>query len=67
MTEDKKRKGYSTIEKQMEADKRYREKNKEKTRIRSYFRTARSFIRNHATTNDLDELTNEINKRREEL
>ncbi|HEL0676271.1 hypothetical protein KCL43_08015 [Streptococcus equi subsp. zooepidemicus] len=67
MPESKKRKGYATVEKQMEANRRYREKNKEQTRIRSYFRTARSFIKNHATEKDLDELSAEIDKKRAKL
>ena len=55
MTETK-RKGYSTIEQQTAADKRYREKNKEHRNYLSYRSTARSFIRNKAKKEDLLEL-----------
>ena len=55
MTETK-RKGYSTIEQQTAADKRYREKNKEHRNYLSFRSTARSFIRNKAKKEDLLEL-----------
>ena len=55
MTETK-RKGYSTIEQQTAADKRYREKNKDHRNYLSFRSTARSFIRNKAKKEDLLEL-----------
>lgn len=66
MTETK-RKGYSTIEQQTAADKRYREKNKEHRNYLSYRSTARSFIRNKATIEDLEELQKLINERKDSL
>ena len=53
MTE--KRKGYATKEGQAEANKRYREKNKEHRNYLSARSGARSFIRNKATLEDLNE------------
>lgn len=61
MTETK-RKGYATIEQQIEADKRYREKNKKHRNYLSKRSTARSFIRNDATLEDLEELNGLINE-----
>ncbi|HEM3698668.1 TPA: hypothetical protein U1C85_001745 [Streptococcus suis] len=66
MTETK-RKGYSTIEQQTAADKRYRENNKEHRNYLSKRSTARSFIRNNATLEDLEELQNLINERKDLL
>lgn len=49
------------------ADKKWREQNKEHRRYLSYRGTARTFIRNHATFEDLEELENLIKERRSEL
>ena len=62
-----KRKGYATIEQQIEADKRYREKNKEHRNYLSARSGARSFISNKATIDDLTELESLIKKRKDEL
>ena len=50
------RKGYTTIEQQLEADKRYRKKNKEHRNYLSARSSAKSFIRNKATLEDLEDL-----------
>lgn len=65
MTE--KRKGYATQEGQAEANKRYRDKNKEHRNYLSSRSSARSFIKNKATIDDLTELKNLIQKRKDEL
>ena len=62
MTE--KRKGYATQGGQAEANKRYREKNKEHRNYLSARSSARSFIRNKATLDDLNELTDLIKKQK---
>ena len=62
-----KRKGYATQEGQAEANKRYREKNKEHRNYLSARSGARSFIRNKATIDDLAELESLIQKRKNEL
>ena len=51
-----KRKGYATKEGQAEANKRYRDKNKEHRNYLSARSGARSFIRNKAKLDDLNEL-----------
>lgn len=56
MEDTKKRKGYKNIEDQLEADKRWIEKNKEHRNYLSKRGVARSFIRNNATKEDLDDL-----------
>ncbi|MDO4778500.1 MAG: hypothetical protein Q4A42_02975 [Tissierellia bacterium] len=50
-----------------EADKKWIEKNKEHKKYLSYRSTARSFIRNKATLEDLEELEDMIKTRKEEL
>lgn len=62
-----KRKGYATVEAQMEADQRWRAKNKEHRNYLSARGVARGFIRNQATSEDLDELEGLIKDRREQL
>lgn len=52
---------------QIEASKRWNEKNKERRRYNSSKSSARSFIRNRSTVEDLDELEAIIRERREEL
>ncbi|MDD7593061.1 MAG: hypothetical protein PUJ57_02315 [Peptoniphilaceae bacterium] len=56
-----------TSEAQLRAVKAYQQRNKEKTRIDGYHRTARLFIRTHAMEEDLDELEELIAERREAL
>lgn len=53
-----------TSEAQKNAVKRYREKNKEKTRIDNYRRTSRLFIKNHANIEDIEELESLISERK---
>ncbi|WP_288554179.1 hypothetical protein [uncultured Levyella sp.] len=59
------------MEKISDAQKRategYRKRNREKTRIDGYRRTARLFIRSHATEEDLQEIETLIEKRRKML
>lgn len=52
---------------QTEANKRWQEKNKEHAKYLSNRSRARSFIRNHATIEDLEELEGLIEARREDL
>ncbi|WP_019134822.1 hypothetical protein [Kallipyga massiliensis] len=54
-------------EAQKKAIKAYRERNKEKTRVDNYRRTARLFIRSHATMEDLEELKTLISEREKEI
>ena len=54
-------------EAQKKAVKAYRERNKEKTRVDNYRRTARLFIRSHTTEEDLEELKNLISDRGKEI
>lgn len=54
-------------EAQKKAVKAYRERNKEKTRVDNYRRTARLFIRSHATEEDLEELKALIAEREKEI
>lgn len=55
------------MEKISDAQKRatevYRKRNREKTRIDGYRRTARLFIRSHATEEDLQEIETLVEKR----
>lgn len=52
---------------QKRATEGYRMRNREKTRIDGYKRTARSFIRNHATEEDLKEVESLIQERRKRI
>lgn len=52
---------------QKRATEGYRMRNREKTRIDGYKRTARSFIRNHATEEDLKEMESLIQERRKRI
>lgn len=45
-----------TSQSQLKATKRWREKNKDKARYNSYKSSAKTFIRNHATLEDIKEL-----------
>ncbi|MGY0395056.1 hypothetical protein [Fusobacterium sp. SYSU M8A802] len=65
-----KRKGYKTIEQQIEANKRYLENNpeaKEKAKISNYRSKARKFILELATKKDLEELKDLIKQKIEGL
>jgi len=59
---EEKRKGYKEISKQLEADKRWIEKNKEHKNYLSRRSNARGFIRNWAKKEDLEELKELIEK-----
>ncbi len=48
-------------------NKKWAEKNKEKKRYLSYKSTAKTFIRNYAEKDDLNELTELIEKRSKEI
>ncbi|OMP67039.1 hypothetical protein [Domibacillus epiphyticus] len=50
---------------QTEANKKWQEKNKEYAKYLSNRSRARSFIRNHATEEDIDELRTLLNEREE--
>jgi len=52
---------------QTEANKRWQEQNKEKAKYLSNRSRARSFIKNQATSEDLEELEKLIEERRKEL
>lgn len=64
---EKKRKGYKEISKQLEADKRWIEKNKEHRNYLSRRSNARGFIRNLAKKEDLQELKELIEKKLKKL
>lgn len=53
-------------EAQKRAKEKYNEKNREKTRYYSYKATAKSFIRNNATLEDLEEIKNLIEEIKKE-
>lgn len=57
------RKAYKTKEGQANADKRWKEKNKEHRNYLTYRGIARSFIKNKATMEDLEELKQLIEER----
>lgn len=64
---EKKRKGYSSIEMQLEANKRYLENNpdaKIKNRINSLRSSCKRFIREFATDEELSELEELIKERK---
>lgn len=62
-----KRKGYSKLEQQLEADKRYRNKNRKYRNYLSKRSAARSFIRNDALINDIEELSTLLINRKKML
>lgn len=62
-----KRKGYKDINDQIEANKRWKEKNKEHNLYLNSRSQARGFIRNRSTLEDLEELENLIAERRNVL
>lgn len=55
------------VNKQTEANKRWQDKNKEHAKYLSNRSRSRSFIRKQATDEDLDELEQLINRRREDV
>ncbi len=57
----------ATSEAQKEANRKYRKKNKDKLRIGRYYRTAKMFIKNHATLEDLKEFVELIEQRKEQI
>lgn len=65
--EKEKRKGYKEISKQLEADKRWIEKNKEHRNYLNRRSNARGFIRNLAKKEDLQELKELIEKKLKKL
>ena len=68
--EEKKRKGYKTMEQQKEADKRYLEKHpeaKEKKKISAMKSNAKRFIKEFAKIEDLEELENLIKNKKMEV
>lgn len=62
-----KRKGYKDINDQIEANKRWGEKNKEHKLYLNSRSQARGFIRNRSTLEDLEELEKMITERRDVL
>lgn len=65
--EEKKRKGYKTLEQQYAATKRYFENNpeaKEKRKASNYKSNGKNFIKNFATLEDLEELEQLITERK---
>lgn len=56
-----------TPDSQIKASRSWEQRNKKEARKASYKRTARLFVRSHATLEDLDELNKLIKARREEL
>ena len=64
---EEKRKGYKEISKQLEADRRWIEKNKEHRNYLSRRSNARGFIRNLAKKEDLQELKELIEKNLKKL
>ncbi len=54
-----------TSEAQVKASRKWEEKNRKKATIASYKRTARSFIRNHADKEDIEELRHLLTEREE--
>lgn len=56
-----------TSDAQIKASRNWEKKNRRKATIASYRRTARSFIRNHAQQEDIEELRTLLNEREELL
>lgn len=67
--QEKKRKGYATQEQQREATKRWLsdDENRKHRNYLSYRGTARSFVRKHATKEDLEELKKLISEREKNI
>ncbi len=53
-----------TPKSQIKASRAWEQRNKDKTRINSYKRTAKLFIRNHASLEELDDLQELIDNKR---
>lgn len=53
-----------TSEAQLKASRKWEEKNRKKATISNYKRSARTFIRNHAEVEDLEELQQLIEERK---
>lgn len=58
---------FKTSKAQREANKRYKEKNKEKLKIQTYFSNAKLFISEHADVESLEELEKLIDERKKDL
>lgn len=56
-----------TSDAQLRANRKWEDKNREKTRVDGYRRTARLFIRTHASIEDLEELEGLIAEKRKAL
>lgn len=56
-----------TSDAQKRASRGWEERNRKKATVRGYLRTARTFIRNHAQEEDLQELEGLIAERRKKL
>ena len=56
-----------TSEAQIKASRRWEKKNRKKTTIDNYRRTAKLFIRNHADEKDLVELEDMINEKMKKI
>nr|DAY38284.1 MAG TPA: hypothetical protein [Caudoviricetes sp.] len=54
-------------EAQIRATRNYEKRNREQTRINSYKRTARLFVKTYATEDDMEELNRLYNERKEKL
>ncbi|HEM3684519.1 TPA: hypothetical protein ACGOZ1_000472 [Streptococcus suis] len=68
--QEKKRKGYSTLEAQKEADRRYYHASEENRQRKLYISgrsQAKSFIKNRATLDDLDMLSELISEERKKF
>ena len=67
---EEKRKGYKTVQKQMEANKRYLQKNEEaklKKKIVSLRSNGKNYIKNYSDLVGLEELETLIKERKKEL
>ena len=54
-------------EAQKKAKRNYEKKNRERTRINTYKRSARLFVKTYATEDDMEELNRLYNERKEKL
>ena len=54
-------------EAQIRATRNYEKRNRKQTRINSYKRTARLFVKTYATEDDMEELNRLYNERKEKL
>lgn len=58
---------FKTSKAQREANKRYKEKNRERLKIQTYFSNAKLFISEHADIDGLEELEKLIDQRKKDL